>query len=329
MNNHLTFQEWKLFEELNIEKINFIRIGSSAKGLSRMEDPFIKQLNKKAINTLFNFYFIKDSYSKIEITKPFIYYGGFNDIGKQFIKDYKIPIKNLYNLPDNMKKSGDKILFHKLFKNKKYVPKTVFSKKDISDLTFPIIGKIKNGHSGIGIQKLDSFKDIKDDFDLYSEFVDFDSEYRASCLKDKVLLIEEKINNIEKNKHIKNKSKDDAVSFVYVVQDVTKLSFMNKLNEILNDVRKILKLDVFSLDFFIKGNDIFLIEVNSASGLSSRKLALYYKKIYEDFYNLKLSKNIESFIDNTFIYSQLKREFEIFEKEIKKSKNSIDYKKIK
>ena len=100
----------------------------------------------------------------------------------------------MYNQPELLSLSGDKIEFAKVFKKFNWLPKTVFSKKEAIEgaVGFPVVAKIKDGHSGIGIQKFDTAKELQDSketFDLYCQFIDFDREYRVAFCKEKIFLI--------------------------------------------------------------------------------------------------------------------------------------------
>jgi predicted ATP-grasp superfamily ATP-dependent carboligase len=124
---------------------------------------------------------------------PVINFTEDNDLIEKMIDKGIIDKKNLYNNPENSTLVSDKVIFHKTFGDQSFVPKTVFSIDKAEDLKFPIIAKPAKGRSAEGIQKFDSVNDLKkskEKFDLFSEMIDLDKEYRCFCFKDDVLSLD-------------------------------------------------------------------------------------------------------------------------------------------
>jgi glutathione synthase/RimK-type ligase-like ATP-grasp enzyme len=264
---------------------------------------------------------------------PVLYYGGNNKHAIKFLEKSNISKKNMYNKPSEMLITGDKKEFHKLFKSYKFMPKTVFTKEEVlTSLKFPIIAKPSDGHSGIGIVKfenVENFKKSKDTFDLYSEFIEHKQEFRVSMLKNSVVIVDERISKIGEKSTVEQKDKDDELKFVYVNQDLQKVTWMNEVLHISKIIHNILPLDVWSLDIVVTNdNEIFVLEANSASGLGAIKSATYYLHIYEDFYDEILPLWYVKKLQNDYIKPFMREVWNQNPEEVKKSPWRIDYKNI-
>ena len=62
---------------------------------------------------------LKDNDIEIPNNIPILYYGGFQDEARKFLKKCQIDESNMYNIPDEMAKSGNKVEFHKLYEGKR------------------------------------------------------------------------------------------------------------------------------------------------------------------------------------------------------------------
>ena len=270
----------------------------------------------------------KDVMSKISFNDPMLIYTGLSNNDSDKLVN-KIIAENgdiVYNLPSEMRKTSSKVGFHKMFKND-FIPKTVFTKNDTKRLKWPIICKPDKGHSGIGIEKFDTFSELdKSDgeFDLYSECVDFNREYRVLVFKGNPFLVYERILVEDDNKSVVTKNRDEAVSFVYVEQDKDKIPYYDSLKSITKKINEKINLDLYSLDFFIENGsgDVKVIEANSQQGLGSNTLVHIYEMFYKDFYNKSISDNDKNFI------SDVKRKYsQIIKNDYKSEYNKSEYPK--
>lgn len=331
--------------EALLKKVIFVKISSDVNKLSGDSNPRDLALNNAAANELYISYSTKEDTDKdlqFPSNMPVLYYGGHNKEAKAFLKKFKVNPDNMYNHPDDMELSGSKVDFSKKFATYPWQPKTVFSLTDAlnGNLKFPVIAKISDGHSGLGIKifktadELREFKQPfevegeKRSFDLYSECIDIDREYRTIFLKDKCILVNERIACIKTNKTVKTKDIDEGVDFVYVVSDMKKVprKFINKLNEIAAEIRKQVKLDLWAIDVATdKTGKIFVLEINSAPGLGSEKLVEVYEAVYEDYYQEKLPKTFKEELNKKFISQCRKELYKNYKKEIAKSPWAIDY----
>ncbi len=316
------------------KKVYFLRKTEETENLSGDPRETVRKLNKEAWTELYDCIGTEDKgvmEKEIDDSMPVIYYGGNIPSALKYLEAKKLKEENMYNTPPPMLITGDKVKFHKVFDEYDFVPKTVFSLKEAKGLNFPVIAKPAEGHSGVGIEKFDTFEDLeksKEKFDLYSEFVDFDREYRALYCKDKCIILNERITIEEENKDIRTKKANERVRFVYIEQDFDKFPHFNQLKEMVKGVKEKSPLGLYSIDFVIDKEDkAHLLEINSASGLGSAKLATVYEAVYEDFYKQKLPEEYKNYINERFIkpYHKINGEYK---NEIKKSKYALDYNKI-
>jgi len=312
-------QRMKQFDK----KVGFIRLSHDINNLDGGTEGRQKLMNEAALKKLFIPYATEDvDTKKYEVPDniPLLYYGGWSsEKSLKFLKKYNIQEKNLYNNPECSKISGSKVKCAQIFKNKEWLPKTVFNKKDALDgkVGFPVIAKISDGHSGLGIQKFDTKEELKKapdkfkvegeekSFDLFCEFIDFKREYRCIFLKTKCIIINERVSLESTNKTILTKKKNEKIDFVYVEQDLDKVpkEFMYKINEIAKEVYNKTEFPgLWSLDIVVdKDEKIKLLEINVATGLGGTKMALVYKAIYEDYYKKQLPAWYWKYLYETFV----------------------------
>jgi glutathione synthase/RimK-type ligase-like ATP-grasp enzyme len=316
-----------LSESKKDTRIQFIKVDPVKSGTDNEK---MKKLTEDARDRFFEV-FLQDDYGdiltlteKMDLSRPMLVYAGAKskDTEKFVMEVFDKNPKMIYNIPKEMKRCGSKVEFHKIFDKSIYVPKTVFKIEETGSLKWPIIAKPAEGHSGIGIEKFERVEDLKSSknkFDLYSEFVDFDREYRVLCVKDNPIILYERQLIEEDDKSIETKKADEKVSFVYIDQDMDKTPFKKDLEKIIKEFRTEIPLDVYSLDFFLdKKNNLIVIEANSCSGLGANSLVHVYEAMYEDFYGTSMPGNDAAFIAKT------KKEYrqivaEDYPKEYKKS----------
>lgn len=207
--------------------------------------------------------------------------------------DKKLAANKIYKFLKSQKKNSfinDEITTSKsstsqIFKDEAYSIKTVTKIKNVDELTFPIIAKPDQNHSGFGIEvfkNIDELKNSKRKFDLFSEFLNKKSEFRAFIIKDLLVGVTERIEKSEESK-VQNKNPDDALDFLYIEQDINNFYMIDELMKILKSIRDRIELDVYSVDFLITDKDeIKIIEINAGTGFNCYRIAqLFYglKKI--------------------------------------------------
>ena len=331
--------------EALLKKVIFVKKSLGGKRTVPNESDRDVALNKNCMEELFVQYSTeedKDKDLQFPDGMPVLYSGGTDNESKKFLKKFKVKEENMYNTPDKMKISCSKTDFSKMFETYPWQPKTVFTLDQAlnGSLKFPVIAKIDNGHSGLGIKVFktaDELREFKQPFDvegeqrsfeLYSECIDIDREFRTIFLKDKCIIINERIACIKTNKTVKTKGIGKRVDFVYIVSDMNKIprKFKNDLNKISKDIRKQVDLDFWAIDVALdKQGKMYVLEINSAPGLGCEKLAEVYEAIYEDYYKTKLPATFKEELNKKFISQSRKEVYKNYKKEIAKSPWAIDY----
>lgn len=307
-----------------------------------------EKINQKAFDDLFiPFSIVNDADKNLDIPQdmPILFYGGYKDNAKDFIKKFNIKEENLYNKPKEMTVSSLKVEFAKAFGKYDWLPKTVFSLNDAyKKLKFPVIAKIQDGHSGKGIKIFKTEEELKNfeqpfyvedkkekrNFDLYSECIDIDREFRIIVFKDRPLIFNERIPIIKENKTVKTKDINEGVKFAYVILDQNKIpnEFISKLKTIVQNIREVFKLDVWALDVVLdKENNMYVLETNNVPGLNAEKFVNLYQAIYEDYYKDKIPSQVIDIFNEKYINPHRKQTREKLEEEIKKSPWAIKYPK--
>jgi len=329
----------KLYEEYILEKsnkdylkkVNFLMGGKDVSDITGTKSSIYGDITENCLIELYNdFYAEKDYASDLEINTelPFIYYAGSS--GLDFLEKYDIEEDVMYNLPVDMKVSGNKTKFYKMFQDSDFMPNSVYKKEDAKDLEFPVIAKPDDGHSGVGIEIFDTYEDLeksKGEFENYSEAKDLDTEFRVLIVKDTIALIHERVSASENE--IKDKESDEKTEFTYVDQDMDKLDFIDRINEICKEIRKKLKLGLWSIDLMIdKSGDCWVAEVNSASGMAADKLARVYVAVYENFYGEQLPQEFKTYLNEEYIRPIYKINLKENEDQIKRSKGRVNYQDV-
>ena len=300
-----------------------------------------KKYNIAAKGNLFLNYATKEDFEDDKVSVPsdvpILYYGGFGGTthpeAVAFLKNKNINNDNLYNKRELLPLSGDKVKFAKAAIKFDWLPKTVFTKKEAvnGDVGFPVIAKIKDGHSGLGIQKFDTAKELedsKDTFDLFCQFIDFAREYRVMFCRDKIFVINERVPRIEDDRSIKTKTAEEKISFTYVYQDQNKVDpeFIENVMSICKDIKTFLDLDLWALDIVVdKKGKMWIMETSSATGLGSVKMCEVYKAMYEDFYGESLDNEFLEDIYLKYVVPGHQNYYPKFKKEIESSQWAMDY----
>ena len=192
----------------------------------------------------------------------------------------------LYNHPDASDLVSDKVTFHKTFLGANHIPNTVFSVEDACEIKFPLIAKPSKGKSAEGIMKFDTPEDLRSTshkFDVFSEMVDIQKEYRCFCFRDTIMELNERVKVKGSEDFLKNS--ETTTDFYYQDIDISTYPKGSSLADLLRMCRGKVRLDFFSIDFAEDSNgDLWIIEMNSRTGMGADKMAALYQKIYEDFY---------------------------------------------
>jgi len=335
----LSFERWRINEDLVVtdaiesplKKVNFLLAGEKIEGLTGKNNKRIYgDINDKCLKDLYNAFYAEGDHGKdlkVNPKLPIIYYGGNKPESFDFLKKYKIKEDVMYNVPSQMKLSGNKSDFYKTFDGSWWLPKSVYKIEDTKELEFPVIGKPDGEHSGIGIEIFDKFEDIKKSklkFDNFSEAKDLDQEFRVLLMNDKVCLANERISYSDNE--MRDKNPDEQTEFVYVDQDLSKLDFLDDVLKISEEIREKIKLGLWSIDIMIDADgNLWVAEINSASGMAADKMAKVYIMIYEDFYGKELPDLFKTFLFDTYIEPIYKINLKENRAAIERSEGAVDY----
>jgi len=245
---------------------------------------------------LFNQVSITNEYKNLSFDKdiPILNFNNKFDIVNSMLNDGIIDKIVLYNSPNECILSSNKVEFHKRFENEEFMPNTVFTQAAAYNLNFPIISKPKNGSSAKGIKKFNNIEELKssdEEFDVFSEMIDIKKEYRCFCFNRTVLVLNERITEDGSKKFLDDT--ETETDFKYKEIDLNDFDKLNELNKIIDKSIGKIALDFYSLDFAedVSGN-LYLIEINSGTGMGVDKMIKLYKAIYKDFYNEDIDNDV-------------------------------------
>lgn len=243
-----------------------------------------------------------------------------NSFVQNLIDTKKLDPKRLYNKPAQKMISARKKDFHKLFLGADFLPKTAFSVEEAKALKFPIVAKPSRGHSGIGITKFSSHKELKsskEKFDIFCEAISIDKEVRLVYLKDELISFMVREPRDEKSKFLQGKVKTmgdlkakDKLDFVYHIHLPEELSSkpdfffsgvdkMQELKKVLAEIRKKVPLEFLTLDVAIdEDGKIWVLEINTEPGSIGVMLANLYDAIFRDFYGRPMEKESQKFMQD-------------------------------
>lgn len=262
----------------------------------------------------------------IDINMPILNYGNQPEL-QELIDKKLIKTKNIYNLPKNLKNANSKVEFHKKTKDLKFVPKTVFDIKDISELKFPIIAKPASGSKGEGIEVFKTKEDLEkseNKFDVFSEKFDLDREFRVISLNGSVVYIAERIpmnkkaNSLREGKDIFDREGTLAGRSSYKwktsVPGKNGVPEEKELSKVCLAINEALSLEFLGVDVGLdKKGKLFIIEANTCPGLNKNQIVLIYEAVFKDFYKRDLDeyskKKLKQFNDELIRANKDKAKF--------------------
>ena len=318
-----------------------------------------QNLRYNAYKNLFDTYFITNKFDVRNImqntdwNRPILNYGGYYESSYEFMKNYPFLRNRTYNYIDKLHIFGSKITFAQLFSKYEWLPKTVFTREEAINgaVGFPVIAKCTSGHSGLGIKKFDTPQElasapetfkipsesdngtmVEKSYDLFSQFIDFDMEFRVFLFRDKIMVVNHRVDRIENNVNIRSKDEKTKMNFEYVVLDKNKIPewFYKQIREIVSDIHPVSNMSVWSLDVCLEKNTnkLWIFECNAQTGLDALKCCLVYVNLYEDFFEKDLPIEFKEVLTNIYIIPMLKDLYKDCYQEIESSVWKIDYQDI-
>ena len=222
-----------------------------------------------------------------------------NELVSKLVSEKRIDKQDLYNDPKDSALVSDKKVFHETFKEKSFVPKTVFSVKDALKLKFPVIAKPAQGKSAEGIKKFETPEELEssnEKFDVFSEMIDIEKEFRCFCFRDQIVELNQRL-KIEGSKDFLKDTKT-TTDFYYKKVNPEQYELREEMSRLLKECRSLVDLDFFSVDFAETPNGkLYLIEMNSRTGMGVDKMVELYKLIHKDYYNTLPDKESSRIMD--------------------------------
>jgi len=217
---------------------------------------------------------------------PVINFTENNKLVRLMIDEGLLKRECVYNSPDASDLVSDKIIFHKTFMGSPYLPQTGFSIDEVAEMKFPIIAKPAKGRSAEGIKKFDTVEELNnstDKFDVFSEMIDIAKEYRCFCFRNIIMDLNCRVKVEDSEDFLKDTS--TKTDFFYDTVDVDSYEKRSQLEELLKHCRDRVNLDFFSVDFAEDASGkLWVIEMNSRTGMGPDKMVKLYTMIYKDFY---------------------------------------------
>lgn len=294
-------------EFTNIPKVCFI------KNHLDKPDPGVKsnygEIVTKCLEKTYQYLYHKVGMNLIEegkqsIQKDAIVYNGSTN-SKEYLDSLHLTIP-YYNKNSEIDKSSSKVLFHKLLGDSQYLPKTVFDKEWAKTLKFPIVAKPNEGHSGVGIEVFDTKEDFEksnNEFDLFSEKIDIDTEWRIVMFRDEVICVIERIGIDDIS--ISSKKAGEELKFLYIQSDMNPFEEVKNFNELVKEIREHVKLDIWCVDLAVTGkvgnklnNQSYILEINSSMGFAIPFVGPLYKSIYKASFGHDVPSYIERIIND-------------------------------
>ena len=291
----------------NIPRFFFIK-----KVVKEVEPGVVSRYGKKVSKLLEKFYeyfFIRIGMNlveegKQEIPKEGIVYNG-TTLSEDYLEGLNLTIPH-FNKVSEMKKSANKTTFHKLLEGSKFLPNTVFTKEEAFELKFPIVAKPNEGHSGLGIQVFDTLEELKEskeEFDLFSEKVNIDTEWRIVMFRDKPISIVQRMPL--DGSSISSKKENEELQFLYVESEMNPFKEVKCFNELVKEITEKVKLDIWCVDLAVDGklcceldNNPYVLEINSSMGFAIPFIGELYENMYKASFGHEVPTYIKHIIQN-------------------------------
>lgn len=146
----------------------------------------VEEIIGKDMKNYWGDFYEESDFSRIDKDLPLLFWRN-PERSKNLLLKGALPKKELiYNHPEKFD-PGKKDLALKAQKmDVPWFPKTVFSKRDLGQLKFPIIAKKDDSYQSKGVEKIDAKEDLGNKrFDVYQECVPIKDEYRIMIFKGK------------------------------------------------------------------------------------------------------------------------------------------------
>lgn len=251
-------------------------------------------------------FYEKSDFNKIDKKLPLLFWRN-PERSSELLENGDLPPRKLiYNYPEKFD-PGKKDLAIKAQKtDAKWYPKTVFNKKDLDLLDFPIIAKKDDSYQSKGVEKIESKEELGNrKFDVYQECIPIKDEYRIMIFRGKnngkirAFGVWHRDPNNGKSKSLRinessNKEKEIKSKFKWSPVPLKEFTHWRSVKPIARAIFGFYpNLNFVGLDVAIddKGK-AWCIEHNETPGLVGNSSIRIYKYIFEDCFGKKMPKEV-------------------------------------
>lgn len=249
-------------------------------------------------------FYERKKFNKIDKNLPLLFWRN-QKRSQSLLKNGDLPSKNLiYNHPSKFD-PGKKDLAEKALKKRvDWFPKTVFDKKDLNKIQFPIIAKKDDSYQSKGVEKINSIEELGNrKFDVYQECIPIQDEYRIMMFKGKNdkrikafgVWLRQPNNKKSKSLRMNEANQKEVKSkFVWSPIDINLFPYWDQIKPIAESIFEFYpNLNFVGLDVAIDDkNKAWCIEHNETPGLVGNSSIRIYKYIFEDCFGKKMPVEI-------------------------------------
>ena len=214
---------------------------------------------------------------------------------EQLLEKGAIRPEQIYNKIEARKNISSKSAFYEMHKDSDYIIPSVTDPSDVKKLTFPIVAKPDNEHSGLGIVVFKTKEDF-DSADLgkftsFSEKIDIAEEHRYWLWRGELIQWAQRVPMDDETADIAKKDPEKETNFSYICKDIKNIKPEHlKVLRYFSDAHS--DLDFYAIDLAeTKNGDVYVFEMNSEPGALFGIMTILYQKIYEDYYEKPLTKD--------------------------------------
>ena len=264
----------------------------------------VEEIIGKDMKNYWGDFYEESDFSRIDKDLPLLFWRN-SERSKNLLLKGVLPKKELiYNHPEKFD-PGKKDLALKAQKmDVPWFPKTVFSKRDLGQLKFPIIAKKDDSYQSKGVEKIDAKEDLGNKrFDVYQECVPIKDEYRIMIFKGKNspkvkafgVWHRSPINQKSRSLRVNESEGGEAKSkFRWSPVPLKEFGNWKGVKPIARSVFDFYpNLNFVGLDIAVdEGGKVWCIEHNETPGLVGNSSIRIYKYIFEDCFGKKMPKEV-------------------------------------
>lgn len=199
----------------------------------------------------------------------------------------------------------NEIEFLEEFENETFIPKFTKSRKGVSKLKFPIIGKSKDETEDF--KTYGKFKKSEKPFDLFREKIIPVNRFEIICFKSEPIHCQEKINGIGFD------------------TDFNRFKYKENIENIIEKINSKYPNDFYQINLLESNGKLYLEKITNSSKLSPSQSVKLYETAYRDFYSTSLPNWFKKDLFEKYVAPYYKSN--AYHAMLIKPKHSIDFKK--